>query len=264
LLPNNFNWGPDNRIHAVSAGIGGELAARDNANSSVSIAGCDFSFDPRTLEVFPESGPAQSGLSFDSHGRKFVSSFVRPVMMPMYELRYTARNPYYPKPSPFSLVADPRAPGYRYVSQSADPINGRTITNVVVPGPSFRTRGLVVYRGLAFPPNYFDNLFVADSDTHIIRHLELRENGLEFSAQRPADESNTEFLVSNDPNFRPVQLINGPDGALYIADQQQADDRGRIYRVVPARFKRPKSPQLGKLKNVELVSTSGSRRRMAS
>src|SRR5262249_54556674 len=41
LLPNNFNWGPDNRIHAASAGIGGELAARDNSNSSVSIAGCD-------------------------------------------------------------------------------------------------------------------------------------------------------------------------------------------------------------------------------
>jgi len=255
LLPNNFNWGPDNRIHAVSAGIGGELAARDNANSSVSIAGCDFSFDPRTLEVFAESGPAQSGLSFDSHGRKFVSSFVRPVMMPMFELRYTARNPYYPKPSPFSVVADPRAPVYRFVAQAADPINGRILTNVVVPGPSTRTRGLVVYRGLAFPTNYFDNLFVADSDAHVVRHLELHENGLEFSAQRAADEANTEFLVSSDPGFRPVQLINGPDGAIYIADQRQTDDRGRIYRVLPARFKRPKSPQLGKAKTIELVST---------
>src|SRR4051812_31532164 len=56
LLPNNFNWGPDNRIHAASGGIGGELVIKDNANSSVSIAGSDFSFDPRTLEVFAEAG----------------------------------------------------------------------------------------------------------------------------------------------------------------------------------------------------------------
>jgi putative membrane-bound dehydrogenase-like protein len=254
-LPNSFNWGPDNRIHAASGGVGGELAPQENASSSVSIARCDFSFDPRTLEAFPEAGPAQSGLSFDSRGRKFVSDFVRPVLLPMYDLRYTSRNPYYPKPSPFSLVADPRAPLYRFVSVSTNAFTGAPVTNVVAPGPSAKARGLVVYRGLAFPTNYFDNVFVADSEAHVVRRLELRENGLEYSAQRLADEPNTEFLISTDPAFRPVQLINGPDGALYIADQQQADDRGRIYRILPSKFKRPKSPQLGKLKTYDLVST---------
>jgi putative heme-binding domain-containing protein len=126
----------------------------------------------------------------------------------------------------------------------------------VVGGLSTRTRGGVVYRGFAFPTNYFDNLFLADPDAHIIRRLELRENGLEFTAQRPLDEQpNSELHISNDPSFRPVQLINGPDGALYIADQRQGDDRGRIYRVLPSNFKRPKPPQLGKLKTYDLIST---------
>ena len=68
------------------------------------------------------------------------------------------------------------------------------------------------------------------------------------------DETNTEFFVSADAGFRPVQLVNGPDGALYVVDRRDADERGRIYRIVPADFKRPKPSQLGKAKTSELVA----------
>ncbi len=73
----------------------------------------------------------------------------------------------------------------------------------------------------------------------------------EASRGRPG----VEFLASTDPLFRPVNLRVGPDGALYVLDMHrgviehpewipdrientlnlyQGDDRGRIYRVVPA------------------------------
>ena len=115
-------------------------------------------------------------------------------------------------------------------------------------------RGCVVYRGRAFPTNYFGNVFIADPDAHIVHRMVLRENGMAVVAQRPADEPNTEFLISKDATFRPVQLVNGPDGGLYIADSQDGNERGRIYRVLPGRVKAPKVPQLGKVKTYELVS----------
>jgi putative membrane-bound dehydrogenase-like protein len=251
-LPNNFKWGPDNRIHGVSAGIGGDIWSK-GANGLVSIERSDFSFDPRTLEVFAETGPAESGFSFDSQGREFVSDYVRPLMSPMYELRYVLRNPYYPKPSGLAVIADPASPVFRFVSEPPRAGPGPQTRNLVA-GPMTKARGCVVYRGGAFPTNYLDNVFVADPDAHVLHRLIVRENGLEAVAQRAPEERNTEFLVSRDPSFRPVQLINGPDGALYIADMQAAKDRGRIYRILPGNIRHTKLPQLGKLKTYDLVS----------
>jgi putative heme-binding domain-containing protein len=115
-------------------------------------------------------------------------------------------------------------------------------------------QGCVVYRGNAFPSNYLGNVFVADPSAHIIRRFVLHEAGLDVTAVRAPDETNTEFLASSDPSFRPVQIVNGPDGALYVADRQDAPDRGRIYRLVPAGFKSPKPPRLGKATAYQLAA----------
>ena len=250
LLPNNFNWGPDNRIHASSGGVGGEISGQNAAGPPVSINRYDFSFDPRTLEVFPEAGPSESGLSFDSRGREYVSDFNRPLLTPAYEARYALRNPYYPKPPALAVVCDPFAPIYPYLP----PATNRQASVSIAARRMARARGCVVYRGRAFPTDYFDNVFIADQDEHLIHRVALQENGLSVLAQRPPDEPNTEFLVCRDPSFRPVQLINGPDGAIYIADIQDGAERGRIYRVLPDHLKRAKPPQLGKVKTYELVS----------
>ncbi|HLH55158.1 MAG TPA: PVC-type heme-binding CxxCH protein [Verrucomicrobiae bacterium] len=254
FLPNNFNWGPDNRIHASSGGTGGEIFARAGSGPPVDINGFDFSFDPRTLDVFPEAGPSESGLSFDSHGRKFVCDYVRPLLTPAYEERYEQRNPYFPKPPSMAVVADPLAAIFPYVPpQPAGTTNARR-SNPLVTRRMTRARGCLVYRGLAFTTNYYDNVFVADSDAHLIHRIVLNQTGLTLVGHRAPNELTTEFLVSKDASFRPVQLINGPDGAIYIADLQDGSDRGRIYRVLPDHFKRPKMPQLGKVKTYELVS----------
>jgi putative membrane-bound dehydrogenase-like protein len=253
FLPNNFNWGPDNRIHGSSGGIGGTIAANPG-QGRISIAYADFSFDPKTLDFRAEAGPSESGLTFDSEGRRFTCSYVRPLMVPMFDLRYTARNPYYPKPAPLVMSADPWAPLYQFNVPARSSARTR-VTNLVSAGFMRNARGAVVYRGRAFPTNYLNNAFIADPEAHLIRRLTLREDGLQVTAQRPVNELNTEFLISRDTSFRPVQVINGPDGALYVADMQDGAERGRIYRITPERLKRSKPPQLGKAKTYDLVST---------
>ena len=69
-LLNSFQWGPDNRIHGTASSAGGTITRPGFADfKPVSVSGRDFSFDPRTLELRPESGGAQHGMTFDDWGR---------------------------------------------------------------------------------------------------------------------------------------------------------------------------------------------------
>ena len=267
-LPNNFNWGLDNRIHAASGGVAGFVPATSAPGAApVPLSSVDFSFDPRALTICAEAGPAESGLCFDDWGRKFTCDPLRPLRTPSYELRYLARNPFFPPPPQMQEVASPATaifhlaaakPASQFVVRTQatnDPAHTvAQVTNVMVTTWLTNAQGCVVYRGGAFPSNYLGNVFIADPSAHIIHRVVLREADLWVTAARAMDETNTEFVASEDAGFRPVQLVNGPDGALYVVDRRDADDRGRIYRIVPADFKRPKPSQLGKAKTPELVT----------
>src|SRR5579859_2045145 len=55
-----------------------------------------------------------------------------------------------------------------------------------------------------------------------------------------------------------MQVVTGPDGALYVADLRNGHDQGRIYRICPAKFARPKAPLLGQAKTLTLVAALAS------
>ena len=78
-LPNNFNWGLDNHIHAANTGMAGAAAASVADLDPALLTGGDFSFDPRTLTVSLDAAPAQSGLTFDNWGRQFICEPTRPL-----------------------------------------------------------------------------------------------------------------------------------------------------------------------------------------
>ena len=129
------------------------------------------------------------------------------------------------------------------------------VTTVLAATWLTNARGCVIYRGNAFPSNYLGNAFIADPSAHVVHRAMLRETGLDITAARAPDEKYTEFILSSDPAFHPIQVINGPDGALYVADVRDGHDRGRIYRIVPVGFTRPKLPRLGKATTYSLVAT---------
>jgi putative membrane-bound dehydrogenase-like protein len=268
-LPNNFNWGLDNRIHAASAGVAAfvpQSEARDAPLAHLTEA--DFSFDPRALTIRAEAGPGQSGLTFDNLGRKFTCDPTRPLRSPRYESRYMDRNPFFAPPPQMVDVASPATTIYRLrsggvpgpVAEASRMMNelshteART-TNVLVATWLTNAQGCVIYRGNAFPSNYVGNAFIIDPSAQVVHRFVLREAGFDITAARALDEKSTEFVLSTNAPFCPTQIINGPDGALYIADKQDGRDRGRIYRIVPLGFEQPPPPRLGKANTYSLVAT---------
>jgi putative membrane-bound dehydrogenase-like protein len=235
-LPNNLNWGWDNRIHGAGGEFGGKLAMAAAAEPLI-LGNSGFSFDPATGNFALEAGAADSGCTFDSRGRKFICDIAHPLRAVMFRKADADRNMFAAIPMPVAECVSSAMPLYRF---STTPTNAARAVNVgsagftaVIPDSWKQARGCVIYRGTAFPPNYYDHAFIPDTQARVIHHAVLRDNGFETVAERAPDEPNTEFVLSRDPSFHPYQIINGPDGGLYVADMMTGGDSGRIFRILP-------------------------------
>jgi len=284
---NNFKWGLDHRIYGATSLNGGVVhAAGADAGEPLNLRGRDFSFDPRTLTMRPETGTAQWGMSFDDRGRKFVCSNSRHIQTLMYEDRYSGRNPLLAMPQALvDIPADgPAAEIFRISPDEPWRVfRQRWRAEANAPGAeggraggSFTSAaGVTIYTGNAFPPEFVGNAFVADPANNIVHRKTIRDAGVELIAERAPDEQKVEFMASTDTWFRPVNFANAPDGALYVADMYQeiiegshfipegirkfldfesGNDRGRIFRVAPEGFHEPKTPQLKTATTAELVA----------
>ncbi len=288
-MPNSFHWGFDNRIHVQCAHGGGSVGHADRkVRKPVSVRGQGFVFDPRTESFETTSGGGGHGMSMDDWGRTFVCTSHDPMFMIMYDGRYLARNPHLEAPA----AADRIAPGgYAAKIRRISPnepwrvmrtrwrtlgLEGETPHSTEGAEPSgffSAATGVTVYRGDAWPAEYRGHVLVGEVANNLIYRARLEPNGVGFTAQRA--DRDAEFLASTDTWFRPVQMANGPDGALYVMDMYRhliesaafippaivknidvsgGFDKGRIYRIVPNDFRRPNPPRLGTQATAELVA----------
>jgi putative membrane-bound dehydrogenase-like protein len=283
---NSFRWGPDNRFHIATGLAGGSLKPADKPDAKpVLVRRQNIRFDPRTGNFEPTSGGGQHGMTLDDWGDTFVCDNSNPIEFLSYDAKYAARNPFVVAPSP---VVDVNAAGrYPKLHRISPPepwreARTRLRKDKLVPGSDeggvpfgFFTgaSGVTVYRGDAFPQEYRGNVFVGEVANNLVYRAKLEPKGLGWAAVRA--EKDREFLASKDNWFRPVQFANGPDGCLYVVDMYReliegaaflppqllkfvdvagGIDRGRVWRVAPTKFERPRQPQLGKATTAELVA----------
>ncbi len=122
--------------------------------------------------------------------------------------------------------------------------------------------GPAYYAADHFPAEYRDNIFLCNPVTGRVHRDKLVASGSTLIADTQED-----FIRCDDPWFRPVDAIVGPDGALYIADfynaiighyevplEHEKRDRtqGRVWRVV-YREAPPAIPNLAEMDLAELV-----------
>jgi hypothetical protein len=76
--------------------------------------------------------------------------------------------------------------------------------------------GPLIYRGDQFPAEYSQNAFICEPEANLIKRDILTFQSLKTTATQAWDDK--EFIASTDEGLRPVNLLNGPDGAMYVVD----------------------------------------------
>ncbi len=217
----NLAFGPDGMLY-VAVGEGTEAYLAPNLHDP---RGKILRFDPNTL---PLQAPPDNPF-YDGDGQNFD---------PIYA--YGFRNP-------FDFVFDPLKPGniiatgngpdcddevnlvlkgynygweYDYICRDQQPLD--PATNTIPPliswSPTTAPTGITVYTGDDFPEWYGDIFFCAYNNA-ILHHLKLNE-------ARDAVISHT----SINGMFCQIDVINGPDGALYFLEGGGIQE-GRLKRL---------------------------------
>ncbi|HEX4794198.1 MAG TPA: PVC-type heme-binding CxxCH protein [Humisphaera sp.] len=286
-LVNGLTWSMDGRIFGTTSENGGMVVRPDAQDKPLNLRTRDFSFDPRAadLDLRVENGGGQHGLSFDPFGRRFACFNNKPLETYMYEARYAGRNPLYAMPpalveinadgmDAFRISPDEAWRVMRTQWRMAGEVKGPVEGGGRASGYFTSSSGVTIYTGDALPPEFSGNAFIAEPAGNLVHREVLSPQGVGVVGHRAADEKNIEFIASRDVWFRPVQLANGPDGALYIVDMYReviehpwslpdsikshldlhsGVERGRIWRVVPEGFIRRPTPKLSRATTGELV-----------
>jgi putative membrane-bound dehydrogenase-like protein len=281
---NNLTFGLDHKIYGSSSFNGGKVRRADDPNAkAVDVDHADFRFDPATLIIEAITGTIQFGTTFDDFGNRFLCSESQPLLHAVLPLENLARNPHLPVPRAIANVAGSAVPihrispleRWRQIRSSRRIAHGER--SAASAGASHHVvdaaAGPAIYRGTAYPAAFRGDAFVGDAQNNLIHRMKLTPDGPTFKAT--SVDGDAEFVRSPDNWFRPVNLLNAPDGTLYAVDMsrevieaihipldvvkyldlRRGRDQGRIYRIAPTGFSPKKPPHLSTATTAELVAT---------
>ncbi|MDX1952106.1 MAG: c-type cytochrome [Verrucomicrobiota bacterium] len=180
------------------------------------------------LKEEPTIFRGQWGITQDDHGRLFYNSNSDQLRGDLLPAEYLLRNPGYKSfGGNVQLVKDQAVwpirvnPGVNRGYQKGQLREDGTLATFT------GACGPCVYRGDNFPDEYYGTVFLCEPTANVVRCNKLIEKEGILSAVNLFDKR--EFLASTDERFRPVNLFNGPDGALYIVDMYRGVLQHRIY-----------------------------------
>ncbi|MBB5038916.1 PVC-type heme-binding CxxCH protein [Prosthecobacter dejongeii] len=254
LRANGLRWGLDNWIYVAAGGHHGKHGADTRLLSKRTgvdtlIGSRDFRIRPDTGEIEAQSGPTQFGRNRDEWGHWFGTQNSHPLWHYVLPDHYLMRNPHLAAPEArVQLPGGSNPPVYPASSPE------KRYHSFQQAGRYTSACGGMIYGDSWLFSSGQAHAFIAEPFHNLVQHLELKAEGITFSAQRPEAEGQPDFFASEDRWCRPVMIRTGPDGALWIADMYRymiehphwlpkegkeellphyrlGDDMGRIYRV---------------------------------
>ncbi|MFO0951792.1 MAG: PVC-type heme-binding CxxCH protein [Isosphaeraceae bacterium] len=219
-MTNAFTWGFDGWVYACH-GFSNESTVQGRDNQPITMqSGNTYRMreDGSHLEYFTHGQVNPFGLAFDPLGNLYSADC---HSRPIYQLLRGAWYPSFGKPHD----------GMGFGPEMTFHDHGSTGIG-----------GIVYYAADQFPKAFQDTLFIGNVVTSRINH-----DTVDWKGSTPRAVETPDFLVSDDPWFRPVDLELGPDGALYVADfynriighyevplthPGRDRERGRIWRIV--------------------------------
>jgi putative membrane-bound dehydrogenase-like protein len=280
---NSLQYGLDGWVYGSCGLFGGNIKSFAFPGELMELGDRDFRIKPDTGEIEPATGRTQQGRVRDDWGNWFGCNNSQLCLHYPLAHHYLRRNPYVTAPEAAVVVND-----YPNANQLF-PIGQQQLFKLS--GPAGRTTaacGIGIYRDDLLGKQYTGNVFTCEPSNMLVHRLVLTPRGSTFSGRRAPDEQSSEFLASPDGWCRPVQIVTGPDGCLWVVDMcryviehprwippedvakldvRAGFDRGRIYRLRPSDKEPRPWLRLDKLDTAGLVnaldSANGWQRDMA-
>jgi putative membrane-bound dehydrogenase-like protein len=116
--------------------------------------------------------------------------------------------------------------------------------------------GTVIYEGGAWPKKWDLSYFTSEPTLNIIGHFNVAKDGVSFKATKEVGREQQEFISSTNLWFRPIEVMTGPDGAMYIVDFcNQAiihnDTRGPVHGPANAAVRPDRDHYYGRIWKVQ-------------
>ena len=249
LRTNHPTIGPDGWLHLAN-GLRTVAVTDERVDGAmpVTVRGRDFRVrldpagDAPTIE--PVTGHGQHGLTFDRWGRRLVCSNARPLdygVVPQHAAAAAAHVR-------TLATVDEVVPGGQ--GRPVHPLVKQFTTSILHAGSFTAACGVHAHWSPLGDASDGQSVFICEPTGSLVHRETLWPRGASFEARpHPADAA---WLASTDPWFRPVDLIGGPDGTLYVCDFHRKTiehpewvneelkarmeftagrDRGRIYRI---------------------------------
>jgi putative heme-binding domain-containing protein len=219
-MTNAFSWGFDGWIYACHGFSNESTVKGSDGKPIVMQSGNVYRMRPdgSHAEYYSHGQVNPFGLAFDPMGNLYSCDC---HSRPIYQLLRSAYYPSFGKPDD-GLGFGPEMIGHDHGSTGIG--------------------GIAYYAADHFPPEFRDNIFIGNVVTS-----RINQDRLEWKGSSPKAIAQPDFVVSDDPWFRPVDIELGPDGALYVADfynriighyevpldhPGRDRERGRIWRIV--------------------------------
>ncbi|MBU6172476.1 MAG: c-type cytochrome, partial [Planctomycetes bacterium] len=287
-LINNLKFGMDHKLYCAGSSNGGNIShVAFEKNKPITLKTQDFRFDTKTSLFEPLAGGGRFGNTFNDWGDRFICNIRNPIRHIVVPDEWTIRIPRMIAPSLVHDVATSgdtipvyrRSPAEEWRIENAQRLRQATETpspksESVAAGYMTSASGLTIYRGSAYPPEMYGQAFLCESAGNLIHRQRMNPHGITFQSERI--DIHSEFVASMDNWFRPVNLVNAPDGTLHVADMYRETiehpwsmpddikakldlrngmDRGRIYRIAPHGFRMPIIPDMGQFPSADLVAS---------
>ncbi len=160
----------------------------------------------------------QWGMTQDNQGRLFYNINNSQLLGDYSPPNYMGRNPNHPSTAGLNL--------YVATDQRVFPVRMNTAVNRGYLPDVLDERGRlyvfasscspVIYRGNTYGAEFLGNAFVCGPAANLVKRNFVFNHDLGLSSRFAYPDR--EFLASTDERFRPVGLINGPDGNLWLLD----------------------------------------------
>lgn len=217
-MVNNFMRGFDGWIHACHGFTNRSTVAGADGDSIRMISGNTFRFRPdgSRVEHITHGRINPFGLAYDEMGYLYSTDC---HTSPLYQLIRGADYTQWGKEEGMGF-----APDMKPLEREATAL-----------------AGIAYYGDQLYPEEYRSNFYIGDAVAS-----RVYRNSFTFKGSSPVGKLEEEFVLSEDPWFRPVDIKLGPDGALYIADfynsiighyevplnhPRRDKVRGRIWRI---------------------------------